>query len=305
MKKFKFKALSLSIIILGVISLGSNALAQEGTSPKIVFNESVYVDDDYVLLSNFGSETSSPKALEKKGYILSYKNGALDLLVDGSGVLNRPTAMAIYKDKLYVTEPSALVTFDLNNLTKNPKFIKTFPQDEQYLNDLALCGSYLYVTSVQNHRVYALNLDDPKAEPKVIAKLPGPNGIVATDDSLYVVTIPDDYATITSENVVYGLKLDQKDHVEAIEILDPSAALYDGVGLSQDKKTLYYSDWLTQAVYALDLASKQKEVVYQEEGLTPADICVFKDVLYIPNLLNQEVIILDLKSGEFSKITNS
>ena len=65
---------------------------------------------------------------------------------------------------------------------------------------------------------------------------------------------------------------------------------------------LYFSDWLQQAVLFLDLTTMQLGTVFSEKGLTPADIALAGNTLLIPNMLHQEIIMLNLDSGEVKRI---
>ena len=100
-------------------------------------------------------------------------------------------------------------------------------------------------------------------------------------------SIPADYKSVTSENVVYRVR-NLKNPV-AEKFFDV-AGLYDGVTISDDLKTLYVSDWLTASVTAIDVATKKAHVIYTEKGIGPADIAQSGGRLFIPELVGSRVI---------------
>ncbi len=118
--------LSLSLILgtAGCVSTGSSQPQTQAAA--LCFNESILPVPGGFLASNFGSASQTPQDDEYKGYILRYQDGSLQPFIDGKGRLNRPSAMAIYKDQLFVTEKNELVIYDLVHKGKAPQSIKFY-----------------------------------------------------------------------------------------------------------------------------------------------------------------------------------
>lgn len=236
---------------------------------------------------------------------MRYQDGKLFPLIDGSGRLNRPTALALYHNQLFVTECSELVIYDSTNPQAAPNVV-SFPAGEQGLNDLTLAQDKLYISSIPSNCIYELDLTQPELKPQLLAQLPGPNGLTVFEDTLYVVSIPSDFATIQPENVVYRLSLNSGQPSQAQPVsaqpLPVPPGLYDGAAISADGRTLYYSDWLREAVLALDLDTLQERTIFQEAGLTPADIALEGSTLFIPNIMHQEIILLNLQDNSVQRV---
>ena len=82
-------------ILLIFISTGNQILA----NTEIKYNESLLPYKGGILISNMGSIFSKYKC----GYILYYKNKKLMTFIP-AGTLDKPTAMAVYKNKLYICD---------------------------------------------------------------------------------------------------------------------------------------------------------------------------------------------------------
>lgn len=254
-----------------------------GSEEKISYNESLLPYKGGILISNCGTTDESHAV----GYILYYKNGTLKPFIK-KGSLNKPSAMAVYKNKLYVCDKNQLKVFNLRKLTANPTII-TFPVQDRALNDIAVYKDALYITSTQADRIYKLDLNASFVAPRIWLNIPSPNGIFIADKKAYIATCPKDYTNPTLENVIYCVKdLDNPSY----EKLTERASLYDGIAIYNNK--LYVSDCLESTVY--ELRDKRLVPVYTKHGMTPADITVFKGKIYIPDMFNSRVILVDLET---------
>ena len=249
------------------------------------FPESVLPYDGGLFISNFGSEQMTPRADEFKGCIIFRKNGFNKKIVDG---LHKPTAMKVKDNFLFVCDETALKVFDLKNLDTAPQVV-TFAEDDKVLNALALDGNTLYISVTNSGRIYSLDVSNPSrlSSPKLWLELGGVNGMTIGGGEMFIATIPVDYQTVAKDNVIYRVRNLKKPVAE--KFFDVPG-LYDGVALSDDKKILYVSDWLTASVIAVDVVTKKFRVVYEEEGIGPADIAQAEGMLFIPDLVNSRVI---------------
>lgn len=112
------------------------------------------------------------------------------------------------------------------------------------------------------------------------------------DGVMYIATIPTDYSTISVDDVIYCVR-DMK-HLKA-EKFCGEPGLYDGVALSDDNKTLYISEWKTGTVTAVDVQTKRTHILYEEQGIGPADIAQAGGILFIPDLPNSRVIEINVE----------
>lgn len=277
------------LAILSVLTaLQGNVMAAE----QIRFNESVLSYQDGYLIPNFGTQEKVPAPEQADGYILYYDNSTktLNNFIPADGNMVRPTGMAVYNNKLYICNKANVLVYDLADLKKSPQTI-AFADDDREVNDAVVCGGKLYVTVTDTDRIYEIDLAAENPLPHKWADIPGPNGIAAYNDTIYVVSIPADYATVTDENVVYVVK---NRNNPVLEKFNSTPGLYDGVAVSDDGKTVYVSDWLTTSVKAIDTATKKEQIVYQAKDLSPADFALDKNKLLIPDMMKHRVIVYDL-----------
>ena len=249
------------------------------------FSESVLPHDGGLFISNFGSEQMNPRADEFKGYIIFRKDDTNKKIVDG---LHKPTAMKVKDNFLFVCDETALKVFDLKNLEAAPQVV-TFAEDDKVLNALALDGNTLYISVTNSGRIYSLDVSKPArlGSPKLWLELGGVNGMTIGGGEMFIATIPVDYRSVTKENVIYRVRNLKKPVAEKFFDLP---GLYDGVALSDDRKTLYVSEWSSGSVIAVDVVTKKFRIVYMEEGIGPADIAQAEGMLFIPDLVNSRVI---------------
>lgn len=285
--------LTVTVICMFNAALVSAAVTQ--ISENVRFSESVYPYDGGLLISNFGSDMPTPRDDENKGYILYYKDGAMSTVVPPDGRLHCPTAMAVKDGYLFVCDETAVKVFNLSDIDE-PCQVVPFPNDDKVVNAMALKGNTLYVTMTNPGRVYRLDVSNPVAmqntKPERWLDIPGANGIAIRKNTMFVVSIPTDYATVTAENVIYRVKNINR---PVAEKFDDVAALYDGVDFSRNGRKIYITDWKTSALVEIDLKTKQRRIVYQQEGIGPADLAVKDDVVYLPDLLGSKIIVIDLR----------
>lgn len=262
--------------------------------PAICMNESILPCEGGFLVPNYGTPDTTPQ--EGKSYILyyDYKQKKLTSFIETNPSMIGPTGMALYGDTLFVCNRRNVLAYDRRNLQKPPRVV-SLAADDRAVNDAAVAGDTLYVTVTNTDRVYAVDLTQFPWEAKVWLTLPGPNGLAVCGDTIYVASIPKDYATPGEENVVYVVPDRKRPEAERF---NSTPGLYDGVAVSADGRTVYVSDWATASVKAVDAATKTERTIYHEPGLSPADIALDGDTLLIPDMLHSWVIILSLPDGE-------
>ena len=273
---------NLFCVLILLVTFVSQAFA----NPEIKYNESLLPYKGSILISNMGSLLST----DKKGYILYHKNGKSDIFIP-TGILNKPTAMAVYKNKLYICDRDRIWRYNLKNLNEKPLCIKLNPYDKE-ANDICIKDGVLYITVTNSDRVYKLDLKQKELKPELWLNMPSPNGIAIKNKKVYISSITKDYMNVKDENVVYLI-----DDINNPKItrLNKTPSLYDGIAVSKDGKIIYVSDWKTSSIIAIDKEGSEK-IIYTKKGVTSADITLVGDKLLIPNMQNHNVIILNLKN---------
>ncbi|WP_321517636.1 hypothetical protein [uncultured Bacteroides sp.] len=259
-------------------------------SDSLRFCEATCWNGESLYISNFGGDTINPLNKAGKGYIMEVSSKKTSILIPADGRLNAPKGMCIVGNYLFVADVNAVVAFNLKDVSKSQKI--DFPTKDSYVNDIAANGTNLYVTVTNTGNIYKLDISDPEKvnsqTPKLFATVPGANGIVATDSVIYVASYPIDGNTAAA-NVIYTIKNFDK---PVVEKLFDRMSQYDGLALSEDGKSLYFTTWVNGNVGKINLKDLKVENLVLPLQLTgPADLSIHKGKLYIPDLPNSKVLV--------------
>lgn len=290
----KLIAATLCVATLGSCSEPIKS-TEQSYSDGLRFNESTLPYDGGILIANFGTEEFAPLNAEGKGYIAYLKDGAISTFIPAGGYLSAPKGMVVQSNYLLVCDVNRVVAFDLNDLSAAPQTL-SLPEGEFFANDLASDGTNIYLTVTNSGNIYkfcAENLaqfaDTDVSEPWF--NVVGANGIVYSDATLYVASYPAD-GVIIPENVIYKISDLESPKLTAIT---SEAGRWDGLAISEDKKTLYTSSWNPLEIASIDIASGEITPLDVETPFDgPADITLHKGVLYIPDMPNSTVIVKEL-----------
>ncbi len=259
-------------------------------SDSLRFCEATYWNGESLYISNFGGKELDPLNKAGKGYIMEFNSRKPSILVPADGRLNAPKGMCVVNDYLFVADVNAVVVFNLKDINKSQKI--NFSAKDYYVNDLSVNGKYLYITVTNTGNIYKLDISAPdKIEnqtPKLFANVPGANGIVATDSIIYVASCPMDGNTVAA-NVIYTIN--NFDH-PVVKKLFNRMSQYDGLALSEDGKSLYFTTWVNGNVGKINLKDNKTEMLTLPLQLAgPADMTLHKGKLYIPDLPNSRVLV--------------
>ncbi|BEG98340.1 hypothetical protein [Bacteroides sedimenti] len=259
-------------------------------SDHLHFCEATCWNDDSLYISNFGGDTINPLNKLGKGYIMKFTTNKPTVLIPADGRLNAPKGMCVVNQHLFVADVNAVMVFDLRNTKKSQKI--SFPANDSFVNDIAVCRNNMYITVTNTGNVYKLDVSAPEKMNeqalKLFAKVPGANGIVATDSIIYVASYPVDGNT-KEENVIYTIQNFEKPIVR--KLFDRKSQ-YDGLVLSEDGKSLYFTTWVNGNVGKINLKDMTVEKLKLPIQLTgPADMSMHKGKLYIPDLPNSRVLV--------------
>lgn len=264
-------------------------------SDSLRFCESTLWNDDILLIANFGTETLNPLNNEGKGYIAGYRNGNVDIFIPADGFLSGPKGMAVKDGYLFICDVNKMVIYNLNALKAAP-FILTFPEGELFVNDIVILDNSLYVSVTNTGNIYTLDVTDPAetvTKPLTLyTNIPGANGMVSADGKIYVASYPADGVT-KDENVIYVINNIASPKPEK---LIGRAGQYDGLALSGDKQILYFTSWVNGEIGQVNLNTREVSLIPVAEQMTgPADMTLQEDRLYIPDLPNSKIVVVDLK----------
>lgn len=267
-----------------------NADSAKIINDQLRFCEATCWDNNLLYVSNFGGETLDPLNKSGKGYIMRFNTDKPTVFIPADGRLNAPKGMCIANGYLFVADVNSIVAFNLSNVKQSQKI--AFPVKDLYVNDLVAKGNELYATVTNTGNVYKLDISNPEKMkgqvPKLFTNIPGANGIVATDSLFYIASYPADGNT-TNNNVIYSVTNAEKPIVS--KFFDRMSQ-YDGLALSEDGQTLYFSTWVNGNVGKIDLKTKKTEMLVLPLQLNgPADISIHNGKLYIPDLPNSRILI--------------
>lgn len=284
------KILTLSLALLSATAFSQSVeIEKEG----IRFCESTYPYNNGILVANFGTEALNPLNTEGKGYILFVKNGKSEVVVPADGNLSAPKGMFLRDGYLYICDVNKIVVYNISKKGTKPVTIQ-FPEGNLFVNDLVADKNYLYASVTNTDKIFRIDISNPAApgKPHEWATVAGPNGLLMVDGEMYVASYPADGVT-KDVNVVYRIKnLSNPSPEKFIEV----SGQYDGIALSKDRKSIYLTNWTPAQISRLNLSDKSLvplKINLQEPLIGPADITVANGKIYIPDLPNSRVVIVD------------
>lgn len=264
---------------------------------NIRFCESTYPYQDGILIANFGTEQLNPLNTEGKGYIVVYKDGRTSVLIPADGNLSAPKGMYLKDDYLFICDVNKVVVYRLSASNEKPQVI-AFPKGDLFVNDLAAEGNTLYASVTNTGKIYRMDISrlDTVGAPVVWAEVPGPNGLLIENGTMYIASYPADGKT-TDANAIYQITDLAK---PAPQKFITTSGQYDGIALSADKKTMYITNWSPAEVSAINMETKAitpLNIGLEKPLIGAADITVTEERMYIPDLPNSRVVIFPLKGN--------
>lgn len=287
-----------------ILSLGLGILATACGVPErgpvvleegIRFCESTYPYRDGVLVANFGTEELNPLNREGQGYILFFDGeGRGRTLIPADGYLSAPKGMYVRDERLFVCDVNRILVYDLTRIGEAPGIISMPEETELFVNDLVADGDWLYVSVTDADRIYRIDLSDPAhpGNPEPWLSLPGPNGLALYDGAIYVASYPTDGKT-ADRHVVY--RIADPDDPQPEPWL-PVPGQYDGIAFAADGSSVYVTNWNPAGIYRTTLEGdsvRAMELGLEQPLVGPADISVAGGKIYIPDLPNSRVVVVE------------
>lgn len=261
----------------------------------IRFCESTYPYKDGILIANFGTEQLNPLNEEGKGYILYYNGRSTEVLVPADGNLSAPKGMFMRDNYLFISDVNKIVVYNLASVGSEP-YIVRMPEGNLFVNDLVAYGDKLYVSVTNTDRIYRIDISDLSnpGKPEEWVTVPGPNGLMIADGVIYVASYPADGNT-SEKNVLY--RIDDFSNPSIEKFVDIPGQ-YDGIALSTDGNFIYFTNWVPAQVSKVNVRTGAISVVplhLDKPLIGPADITVKNHNVYIPDLPNSRVVIMEDK----------
>lgn len=260
----------------------------------IRYCESTYPYQQGILIANFGTEELNPLNIEGKGYIVFHQEGKSEIIIPADGNLSAPKGMFIRNDYLYICDVNKIVIYNLGDTKQSPQVL-LLPEGNLFVNDLAADShNHLYVSVTNTDKIFRIDISNPAqpGQPEEWMNISGPNGLLIHDDILYVASYPADGVT-KAENVIYRIENLEN---PSIQKLTNTAGQYDGIALAANGKSLYITNWNPAQISRMDLSDgsfSPLTIDSSENLIGPADITVKDGKIYIPDLPNSRVLVLE------------
>ena len=186
--------------------------------------------------------------------------------------LNDPKGIALFKDKLYVSDVTELVEADLNT----GKVLQRYPgQKAEFLNDVAVDkDGNVYVSDMATSSIFKLSIDGNFENWFSSDLMEDPNGLLVEDNTLYIASWGKRNADNGSSNPKGRLlKLDISSKKITPITADPVGNL-DGLQ-AYDNDTFLVSDWSTGSLYKISKGGDVSPFFSAEPSVG--------DILYLPS----------------------
>lgn len=255
------------------------------------YNEGLAVYKQSVLVSNFGCAEFNPLNTEGKGYITAITGNDNKMFIAPDGFLSAPKGMAIHQHHLFIADVNKVVVYNLRKLRDRPRVIQ-FPEGEMFVNDIAVMGDIVLVTVTNTGNIFGIDASniDVLGKPNIIGRVPGANGIIVNGGRIYCASY-NAGGTPSEENVIYYADIATSASEVVIKplIKGLKPGQYDGLALTANGATLYFSSWTGENggviySYALNGETPVRKIDFGVEFGGPADICIFGGMIYIPDL---------------------
>lgn len=291
LKKFAIVAMAMASAMTACTENGGNDVSV--FSEGIRFCESTYPYKDGILIANFGTEELNPLNSEGKGYIVYFDGETGKIAIPADGNLSAPKGMYMKGSRLFICDVNKIAVYDMDKTSEKPVVI-TMPEGNLFVNDLAACGNWLYASVTNTDKIFRIDISDP-ANPGVPEEwftVPGPNGLLADGRTMYVASYPADGNT-TENNVIYRISDIENPILEKFTSVQGQ---YDGIAFSSDRKYIYITNWTPAEVAKIDITNGEISpvaIATDKPFIGPADMTVLKNRIYIPDLPNSRVVIVN------------
>ena len=251
--------------------------------------ESVYVYDGNLIIPNFGCEELNPTNTEGKGYVSIYTDEGIAVMIPNDGKLSAPKGTIVKDQRLFIADVGKLVIYNLNAPHAEAQVI-LFPENEPFVNDMAVHGNKMFITVTNTGNIYTLDTTPSvMVNPETLSlysNVPGVNGIFIDGNSMYLASSDSENP---ADNVIY--LIEDIGAPETIVKLTEIPGVYDGLAINDKGNRLYYTNWQGGEVGYYDLKSGEMNTLdLGVEFAGPARLAFDDGKLYIPDMPNSRVI---------------
>lgn len=287
----KRSLLALALAFVCTAAIAQNVVHQ--FTGGLRFDEGLTVYKQSVLVSNFGCAEFNPLNTEGKGYITAITGNDNKMFIAPDGNLSAPKGMAIHNHHLFIADVNKVVVYNLRKLKDRPRVIQ-FPEGEMFVNDIAIMGEILLVTVTNTGNIFGIDASNTEVlgKPSLMGRVPGANGIIVSGGRIYCASY-NPTGTPAAENVIYYADITSDINSIVIKplIKGLKPGQYDGIALTADGATLYFSSWSGENggviySYALNGETPVRKIDFGVTFGGPADICILDKMIYIPDLPN-------------------
>lgn len=265
-------------------------------SQNIRFSEALALFGDDLLISNFGTEELNPlDTTENRGYIMRYDGDSLTNFIESNGKFSSPKGMVVVDSFLYVADVNRV---NVVNLKTSPYEVSQIwlRGEDIFANHIVVVGDMLLLSVTNSNRVLALSLNEdgsPAADKfEDYFTVAAPNGMLYHEGRLFVASY-NTSGTPSAENVIY--MVDDFSNPEPKRFVERKGQ-YDGLAFHDG--WLYFSDWVGALVGRVELTNPDNiEMLSPELEVPlagPAQIAIKGNRLFVPDLPNSRVVILDI-----------
>lgn len=281
----------LTIMFISVCGFVSAQTDLRIVNDGLLFCESTLPYNNGILIANFGTEGLNPLNDEGKGYVMYYKDGKTEKFIPADGNLSAPKGMLVKDNRLFVCDVNKIVVYNTVKKSSKPVVIR-LPEGHLFVNDLVADGKYLYASVTNSDRIFRIDISRRKGyTPEEWLQVPGPNGLLIKNGSMYVASYPADGKT-TGKNVIY--KIGDMANPKLEKFVDIPGQ-YDGIATSSDGDYIYITNWAPASVSKVNLSDRSVtpvDISLDTPLIGPADISVKDGHIYIPDLPNSRVIVV-------------
>ena len=267
---------------------GPLTVVSETTLTGFAFPESVGCDarEGVLYVSNFGGTELKAAEKDGQGYMMKIALDGKVLEQRAFDVrMNKPKGIWMIGTRLWVTDIDGVWIFD----TESKKSRKLDIPGIVFANDPAVFSDVLYVSDNRGDALYRVEPADfldagvqPRIQQLWSKKEINPNGLwPARDGSMLMVGLG-----TGKQRGIYAM--DRDGNVRTV--VQPFGSL-DGLYQLPDGSILF-TDWATGSLNHWSLAGGLVQLAKGFKG--PADFCVMRDTVYVPDLAKSEIRVVKL-----------
>lgn len=296
--KTMFKKL-LGFAAVAAFSAGTLACSAKSV-PVDGHPESVVEEDDHYYIAVVGKQLE-PTRKDGDGFILKVNRRGKIISPNAfpQVKLDAPKGAIVEDDVLYVADVDRIVGINLRTGTQvcNVDMSST---GAQFLNDIVEEDDFLYVSATDINKIFRIDMRSWKFEEVPVSEpLNAPNGLAIEHGFLYI----GEYASDAAGQPAGRIKKIPLagNGPRPVSVVYSVPGMYDGLIAREvedifDRETdyLYFSDWASQSVKRINLATSAVETVTKVPVAGPADFIIEDDKLWLPAMPERKVLIQTL-----------